>query len=102
MKWTCKTSGVRAASLGLLGALGMLAQTVPTQYQALYTSMTTQISSFQTTLNQSWKGTRYAVTWAPHLSTAESDDYLALIAADYYDNTVATELLELQATGAKA
>jgi fibronectin type 3 domain-containing protein len=80
----------------------MLAQTVPTQYQALYSSMTTQISSFQTTLNQSWNGTRYAVAWAPHLSTAESDDYLALIAADYYDNTVATELLELQATGAKA
>jgi len=80
----------------------MLAQTVPTQYQAIYSNMTTQISSFQTTLNQSWNGTPYPVTWAPHLSTAESDDYLTLLGANYYQDTVAVELLELQATGAKA
>jgi len=30
----------------------MFAQTVPTQYQAIYSNMTTQISSFQTAVNQ--------------------------------------------------
>ena len=75
---------------------------MPTQYQATYSNMITQISSFQTTVNQNWNGTPYPVAWAPHLSTAESDNYLKLLGANYYSSAVSTELLEIQATGAKA
>jgi len=75
---------------------------VPTQYQAIYSNMTTQIGAFQTAVNQGWNGTPYPVAWAPHLSSAESDSYLSLLAPGYYSATVMTELLEIQATGAKA
>jgi hypothetical protein len=90
-------------SLYAVAALPLVAQSnVPAQYQAIYSNMTTQISAFQTLLNQSWNGTPYPVTWAPHLSSAESDNYLSLLAANYFNNAVSTELQELQATGAKA
>ena len=102
MKLTCKTSCFRTAFLGLLGVLGLFAQTVPTQYQATYSNMTTQIGSFQTTVSQNWNGTPYPVAWAPHLLSAESDNYLQLLEANHYNDAVSTELLEIRATGAKA
>ena len=64
--------------------------------------MTTQLSAFQASVNQGWNKAPYAVNWSPHLSTAESSQYLQLLAPNYYTNTVLTELQELQATGAKA
>jgi hypothetical protein len=91
--------------LYLLAVMPLFSQTppdVPSQYQAIYSNMTTQIAAFQTTINADWSGTPYAVAWAPHLSTAESDQYETLLNANYFNDTVLTELLELQATGAKA
>jgi hypothetical protein len=89
----------------LLAATPLFAQTppgVPSQYQATYNNMTTQIAAFQSTIHQDWSGTPYSVTWAPHLSSAESDEYQTLLTANYYNYTVLTELQEIQATGAKA
>jgi len=80
----------------------MFAQTVPQTYQAIYNNMTTQISAFQTTVNQGWNGAAYPVEWAPHLSSAESDQFTALLGTNYFNNTVLLELQEIQATGAKA
>jgi fibronectin type 3 domain-containing protein len=80
----------------------MFAQTVPQAYQAIYNNMTTQISAFQTTVNQGWKGTAYPVEWAPHLSSAESDQFTALLGSGYFNQTVLLELQEIRATGAKA
>jgi fibronectin type 3 domain-containing protein len=80
----------------------MFAQTVPAQYQAIYNTVTTEIGSFQTTVSQNWNGTPYPVAWAPHLLSAESDNYLQLLQANHYSESVANELQELQATGAKA
>ena len=74
---------------------------VPAQYQAIYGNLTTQIGAFQNVVNQSWNGKPSPVTWSPHLSTAESDNYLKLIGSDYYNDTVLTELQEIQAAGAK-
>jgi chitodextrinase len=88
-----------------LATLPLAAQTnpdVPSQYQAIYSNMTTQISAFQTAIDQGWDATPYPVAWAPHLSSAESDQFTALIAPGYFTNTVLVELQELQATGAMA
>ncbi len=93
---------IRTLSLSLIGAVGMFAQTVPPTYQAIYNNMTTQISAFQTTVNQGWNKSAYPVTWAPHLSSAESDQFTALLGTNYFDRTVLLELQEIQATGAKA
>ncbi len=85
-----------------MASTGLFAQTVPTTYQAIYSNLTTQIGAFQTAVNQSWNGSAYPATWAPHLSSAESLNYLSLIGANYFNITVLTEIQELQATGAKA
>ena len=88
-----------------LAAVPVAAQSnpnVPTQYQAMYSTVSTQISAFQAVLNQSWNGVPYPVTWAPHLSAAESDQFTALLGSGYFSQTVMLELLELQATGASA
>ena len=84
-----------------LFALPLAAQ-VPTQYQAIYSNMSSQISAFQTTVNQNWNQVAHPVAWAPHLSGAESDQFTTLLAPGYYQQTVLTELQELQATGATA
>jgi hypothetical protein len=90
-------------SLYTAAVLPLAAQSdVPAQYQAIYSTMTTQISAFQTVLNQSWNGAAYPVAWAPHLSAAESDNYLTLLGTNYFNNAVSTELQEIEATGAKA
>jgi hypothetical protein len=98
-------SNLAIAAMCVLVALplaGEIPPGVPSQYQAIYSNMTSQIAAFQTTINQDWNGTPYAVAWAPHLSTAESDQYETLLGANYFNDTVLTELLELQATGARA
>jgi len=82
--------------------MGMFAQSVPQTYQAIYNNMTTQISAFQATLNQSWNKSAYSVVWAPHLSSAESDQFTTLLGSNYFNQTVLLELQEIQATGAKA
>ena len=91
--------------LSTLIALPLAAQVppnVPTQYQAIYSNMSTQIATFQNTVSQSWNKTPYGVAWAPHLSSAESEEYLTLLGPTYYPGAVTTELVELQASGAKA
>jgi chitodextrinase len=100
-------SGVRILSFILIGSICLFsqltvqAQTVPPQYQAIYNNMSSQISAFQTLINQNWNGTPYPVAWAPQLSSATSNQYLALLNPTYYQ-TVLVELQELQATGAQA
>jgi len=75
---------------------------IPPQYQAIYSNMTTQISAFQTVVNQGWNGDPYPVGWAPHLSSTESDQFTALLAPNYLNQTVLVELQELRAAGATA
>jgi len=101
MSLSLKTIYVLIAG-AVLPLAGQVPPNVPAQYQAIYSNLTTQIGAFQTAVNQNWNGKPYPVTWAPHLNNAESDNYLNLLAPYYYSNTVLTELLELQATGAKA
>ena len=100
-------NGHKAFTLGYrilmcsLFALPLAAQ-VPTQYQAIYSNMSSQINAFQTTVNQNWNQKPSPVAWAPHLSGAESLQFTTLLNPGYYQQTVLTELQELQATGATA
>jgi fibronectin type 3 domain-containing protein len=96
---------LKKLSLYALLALPLAGQSnpnVPAQYQAIYSNMTTQIGAFQTVVNQGWDGGSYPVAWAPHLSSTESDQFTALLAPNYFEQTVLVELQELQATGATA
>jgi fibronectin type 3 domain-containing protein len=95
-------SGFVLSAVAVLPLPAQVPPDVPAAFQATYSTMTTQITGFQQAVNQNWNGTPYPVAWAPHLSAAESDNYLTLLGANYYNNAVSTELLELRATGAKA
>jgi hypothetical protein len=75
---------------------------VPSTYLTTYNNALSSIGTFQTTINQSWNGSPSPVTWAPHLLSAESDAYTALLSPNYYQNSVLPELQEIQATGATA
>jgi hypothetical protein len=89
-------------SLVALPLAGQSNPDVPAEYQAIYSNMTTQISTFQTVVNQGWNGVPYPVAWAPHLSSTESDQFTALLAPNYLTQTVLVELQELRAAGATA
>jgi chitodextrinase len=100
----CKTPGSKLWLLTVI-ALPVCAQSlsnVPAEYKDIYSNMETQIGAFEATAGSNWSQPKYPVNWAPHLSTAESAQYLSLLQPNYYSQTVLTELLEIEATGAKA
>src|ERR1700733_7780098 len=74
---------------------------VPSTYQDLYSTLTTQISTFDSAVRANWDGTPSPVVYAPQLETASAALYTELIGANYYTNAVLPELEELQALGAK-
>ena len=75
---------------------------VPSNYQDLYSLLTTQISAFDTTVKASWNGKRSGVAYAPQLLTASSTEYTELLQPYHYSNLVLVELTELQALGSTA
>ena len=73
---------------------------IPSEYQSLYTSLSSQISSFQSAVDARWDQTKFPVTFAPQLGSANSNLFTDLLNATHYDYGVITELQQLQATGA--
>lgn len=90
----------RILLLATAGCLVSSGQTIPTQYQEVYTTLNTQISSFSSTVNSLWNGSRSGVVYAPQLESASSAQYTGLLATGYYSGVVIPELNELQALGA--
>jgi chitodextrinase len=89
-------------ALVLLPALCLSAQTVPAPYQATYTALSGQISSFDTAAKTGWNGAPSSFLGAPQANAASSDNYTTLLNPDYYSFNVTPELNSLQALGAKA
>src|SRR5579862_7999103 len=75
---------------------------VPSVYQDLYDSLTTQISGFETAVNTGWNGSSYPYLNAPQLEAADSDQFTQLLGTNYYTGAVTDQLQELQALGANA
>ena len=75
-------------------------QTVPSEYQDIYSNLNTQISSFDSAVRADWNGSTSPVVYAPQLEAASSAQYTGLLATNYYSNVVLPELDELQALGA--
>ena len=73
---------------------------VPAEFQDLYDSMNSQISTFDTAVRAGWDGTRYPTVFSSQLLTAESSNYTNLLATNYYQYSVLPELQEVQALGA--
>src|ERR1700733_8772720 len=87
----------------LFAVAGLSAQTipVPSTYQDIYNTLTTQISAFDSAVHASWDGTSSPVLYAPQLETASAAQYTALLVPTYYSNAVLPELEALQALGAQ-
>jgi hypothetical protein len=85
-------------------ALPLCAQNapVPESYQDLYSSLTTQISTFDTAVKAGWNGTRSGTLYAPQLQSANANNYTAMLVPYYYSNQVIAELDHLKALGATA
>jgi chitodextrinase len=90
-----------AGLAALLGARPLAAQ-VPSNYQEIYSLLTTQISGFNSTLSTTWNGSTYPYLDAPQLQAANSDQYTGLLQANYYNYVVMPQLEELKALGANA
>jgi len=84
------------------GSLSAQPPPVPTVFQDLYTSMTTQIAGFEKTIKKSWDGSKYSYLDSPQLLSANSDLYTQLLGTNYYTSFVTEELGELQALGANS
>jgi len=84
-----------------VGSLSAQAPPVPAAYQDLYTTLNTQITGFNATVNAGWNGSKYPYLNAPQLSNASSDVYTELF-DPAYAFAVGTQLNELQALGANA
>jgi len=82
------------------GALFAQTAPVPSQYQDLYNSLSSQISTFDATVRANWDGSRSGVIYAPQLESANSGIFTGLLAPGYYDLTVLPQLEELLALGA--
>ena len=87
-----------------VSANALFAQTipVPSEYQDLYSTLTTQINSFDTAVRADWNGSKYPVLYSAQLQTANSDQYTELLGTYYYSGTVLPELEEQQALGASS
>src|SRR3984885_4839620 len=69
---------------------------VPSTYQDLYSTLTTQISTFDSAVRANWDGTPSPVVYAPQLETASAALYTELIGANFTPNAVLPELEDLQ------
>ena len=75
---------------------------VPSEYQAIYSLINTQLTTFDTQLHSTWDGSSYSYTTAPQLMSASSDQYTNLLITGYYSAAVEPELMSFQALGAQA
>ncbi len=82
--------------ISILGA--QIPPPVPSQYQDLYTQLSGQISSFNTTISAGWNGQPYPVLNAAQLRSAACEQGSQLFAPGYY-NGVLNEMQSLQALG---
>jgi uncharacterized protein (TIGR03437 family) len=91
----------RTAALLLTAGSYAFAQNapVPAAYQATYTELQSDISSFDATVTASWNGKPGNVLWSAELLTANANLGLALLKAQA---GVTVELNELRSLGAKA
>lgn len=113
IKYLKKINRFRAVTFSVLCTaffLGILCATfadgqsapVPQVYQDLYSSLGTQISTFDSTIKAGWNGAPSPVLYAPQLENAASAQFTQLISPNYYQFAVMPELEKLQALGAKA
>jgi chitodextrinase len=86
--------------LSLVSALGLSAQTVPSAYQEMYLTLTTQIASFESTVEAGWNQSSYPTLFTPQLQAASSDQYTQLLTTYYMTSIVQPQLQELRALGA--
>ncbi len=95
---------MRFLSMFLFGAALASAQTIPVpqQYQDLYKTLSTQISTFDSTVKAGWNGSKYPTLYSAQLQSAASDQYTQLLAEYYYTDNVLPELEEQKALGAEA
>ena len=84
------------------GSLSAQAPPVPSEFQDLYNTLTTQITAFKKAVNAGWDGSSYAYLNAPQLETADSSQYTALLGSTFYTYGVLPQLDELKALGANA
>jgi chitodextrinase len=97
---TTRTWCIRTLFLSLFSALGSPAQSVPTAYQEMYSTLTTQIESFESTVQAGWDHSSYPTLFTPQLQSASSDQYTQLLSSNYMTAIVLPQLQELQALGA--
>ncbi len=74
---------------------------IPSQYQAIYSLVSSQLTLFDTQLKAGWNGAPHPYISSPQLMSASSDQYTNLINANYYSEQVEPELLSLQALGCR-
>ncbi len=87
----------------LVSAVCAFAQNnVPSEYQAIYTLINTQLTTFDSQVRSGWNGAPYSYMTSPQLLAASSDQYTNLLTTDYYTLSVEPELVSLQALGAQA
>jgi hypothetical protein len=90
-----------ALAMFATGSLFAQAPPVPSEYQALYNNLSTQITGFDAAVNAGWNGSSYPYLDAPQLLPASSDGYTNLLQPGY-TLAVYAQLEELQALGASA
>jgi len=84
----------------LVSAVCACAQSnVPSEYQAIYSLINTQLTTFDSQVRAGWNGAPYSYMTSPQLLTASSDQYTNLLTTDYYTLSVEPELVSLQALG---
>jgi hypothetical protein len=95
-----RTLCLRTLFLSLVSALGLSAQNVPPAYQEMYSTLTTQIASFESTVQAGWNQSSYPTLFTPQLLSASSNQYTQLLSTNYMTSIVLPQLQELQALGA--
>jgi fibronectin type 3 domain-containing protein len=95
-----QTLGIVFGFLMAAGGAGF-AQTVPSQYQDLYNSLNSNISTFDAAVRMNWDGSRSGVIYAPQLEAANSAVFTGMLGTTYYTSTVLPQLEALAALGAK-
>jgi hypothetical protein len=97
-------SALALAITGLFSMSGGFAQAppVPAQYQQAYTTIASDISNFDGTINSMWNKSTFPVLHSAQLQTVNSDLTTNLLQPNYYQMTVLSELNSLQALGAQS
>jgi hypothetical protein len=73
---------------------------VPAAYQSIYSNLTSQINTFESTVQAGWNHSSYPTLSTPQLQSASSDQYTQLLNANYMTSAVLPQLQELRALGA--